>query len=399
MFDAYLTQYGIDTVLQDEKIFRLREQANIQTPLFEKLGEYFLDGLWSRLNDVEKDTLGLFSVFRISLTGTSLMKLISDSKALQTLLNYSLIQRESREDKQRFSYQVLPVVRGYVESKLGPDKMLGYHLQAVEFYVNGHEDILLQMMKANNVTNVPRSEYPKHLALIADLATQHGQTQLAQTLATSLLEMHHHLFAAGEYEQALELERRTLQIEEEIKDKNGLAITHHRIAQLLFLMKRHDEALAAGEQALAKAQAIKYPQREAVCLHQLGLMLKELNRPQEAFARFQESLVITEKIGDRAGQADALGAMGQLLQHVGDLNSALICLHRAAEIVRDLGNPIKLAIALEDYGIIFERQGHVSEALEKYQEALRLKKQYGSPQGIAITENNIARVKGKMKGQ
>jgi tetratricopeptide (TPR) repeat protein len=62
-------------------------------------------------------------------------------------------------------------------------------------------------------------------------------------------------------------------------------------------------------------------------------------------------------------------------------------------------NPAKVAIVLEWIGITFEQQGHFSEALEKYQEALRLFKQYSNESNWSRTERNIARVKGKMKGQ
>jgi hypothetical protein len=136
--------------------------------------------------------LGLLSVFRASLGENALAQLITEPKALITVLNYSLLQRESGEAGP--SYQVHPVVAGYVESKLGADKMRGYHLRAVEFYVSLHENILSEYE-----FDRPKSTL---LAQLAKLAAQQGQTQLAQTLTTSLLEMHHHLFAAGEYEQA-----------------------------------------------------------------------------------------------------------------------------------------------------------------------------------------------------
>ena len=494
LFDAYVAQYGIDTILRDEESSdwgNLTPQA--QAFMLEKLGEYFLDGLWSRLNEAEKDVLGLLSVFRMSLSEKGLSQLITAPQARITLLNYSLLQRESGEDGP--SYQVHPVVRGYVESKLGVEKMRSYHLRAVEFYVSGHEDFLFQMMKATNVTNIPRSQYPNALAELAQIAARRGQTQLAQTLTTSLLEMHHHLFAAseyeqasemvtaiynfiamigrrevakallhqniasreggnkyvakanlasllndegkwqealatyqecvdyfesigakeqmaptisqqaqiyqdrGEYEKALELERRAMQIQEEINDENGLAIRHYRIAQLLLRMKRYDEALAAGEQALVKAQAINNAQYEAACLHQLGLTLTSIHRPQEAFARFQESLAIQEQIGNRVGQADTFNEMGNLLRQAGQFDAAFEILHKALSIYLEQQNPVNAAISLELIGLTFEQQGHFSEALEKYQEALRLMKQYGSPQEVAHIENDIARVKGKMKSQ
>ena len=86
--------------------------------------------------------------------------------------------------------------------------------------------------------------------------------------------------------------------------------------------------------------------------------------------------------------------------NAGQFEAAMNFFQRAIAIYYELNDPVKVAIVLERIGITFEQQGHFSEALEKYQEALRLKKQYAvPPESIARTENNIARVKGKMKSQ
>lgn len=75
IFDAYIKQYGLKAVLQDAKIIARRDVVcNVSTDTFtpakiiQNLCDYFLDGLWAKLNNNEQDILGLLSVFRTSLS-------------------------------------------------------------------------------------------------------------------------------------------------------------------------------------------------------------------------------------------------------------------------------------------------------------------------------------------
>jgi len=81
------------------------------------------------------------------------------------------------------------------------------------------------------------------------------------------------------------------------------------------------------------------------------------------------------------------------------MHEAIAATTKALEIVTRLGNPSKVAIGLEQLGAIHEHQGHYAAALEKYQQALELFKQYASSQYVAHTEQHIARVQAKLRGE
>ena len=52
------------------------------------------------------------------------------------------------------------------------------------------------------------------------------------------------------YEQALSLVQEELALQEEVDNKEGIVISHYRIAQLLLFMEKYDEALKQGEKVL-----------------------------------------------------------------------------------------------------------------------------------------------------
>jgi len=313
LFDAYLKQYGIDAVLRDETIIGTGGRGgrpSAPTIIIEKLGEYFLDGLWSRLNEAEKDVLGLLSVFRTSLSEKALTQLITEPKALITVLNYSLLQRESGEDGP--SYQVHPVVRGYVESKLSAEKMRIYHMRAVEFYVSQHEDILSQFKEID----IPK---PELLAQIANLAAQRGQTQLAQTLTASLLEMHHHLFDIGESEQAFN-------IVDALKD--------------FLLMARREIFKELLFKSIASVEGI----RNYFAKGNLATLLQQEGKWQEALVTYQECIDYFESIGAKEQIAQTISQQAQIYQNRGEYKKALELELQARKIFEETKDEKNLAV-------------------------------------------------------
>ena len=443
LFDAYLKQYGIDAVLRDETIIGTGGQPSAPTVIFEQLGEYFLDGLWSRLNAAEKDVLGLLSVFRTSLSEKALTQLITEPKALITVLNYSLLQRESGETSP--SYQVHPVVRGYVESKLGAERMQSYHLRAVEFYVSGHEDYLLEVLEANNLTNVPRNEYPKLLAQIAELAAQQGQTQLAQTLTASLLEMHHHLFAGGEYEQAVflvqflvpffnktghrELAKTLLRqsiaslegankyvtkanlaklLNDEGKWQEALATyqecidyfanigAREQIAQTISQQAQiyqergeYEKALELERQAMAGFEEFNFQEGISLTLHRIATLLHHIERYDEALAAGEQALAKARAINNPQGESNCLHQLGLTLNRLNQPEEALTRFQESLEITDKIGDRKGQACALGEIGHLFREGGQYREALECFTRSIEIFCELQNPVMVAIAVEAI----------
>ena len=473
LLDSYLHKHTVSQVLEDE---------DLRGKVIKDIGAYFMDGLWQDLNTDEQEALGILAVFRSPLTAQDIQRLVPKKEALDKLTGYSLLQLEGEGR----GYVVHPVVSEYVLAKIGKEECKRLHKKASDFCIHQHDELL------KSVPEEMRAEPLKVLCDVMEMLRQRGMREQADAMASSLLEIHHHLFEAeeyeeagdivtaiydyldmqglrelakellkksidsregfsryvamgnlasllnregkwqealdtyqecleffksrdaksqmagiigqqalihqdrGKYEQALALEHKTLAIAEEIDKKEYIVISRYRIAQLLNQMEKYDEALKQGEKGLEMARELGNQQFEAAFLHQLGITLNTLNRPQEAFEHFSKSLAIKEQIGDKAGQANSLGEIGKLLLGAEQFKEALDHFQRALNIYRELGDPVKVAIGLEAIGVVFEEQGHYEEALIKYREALQLKRQYSSPQGIAITERNIARVKGQI---
>lgn len=307
LFDAYLKQYGLDAVLQDETIIGRGGRPSAPTAIIEKLGEYFLDGLWSRLNAAEKDVLGLLSVFRMNLTEKGLKHLVKDSKVLQTLLNFSLLQRESHGDKSGVSYQVHPVVRGYVENKLGTEKIRSYHLQAVEFYV---EDQTAPWPQAQGIEKWT----PELLSNLVNSMALQGEAELAQLLTNHILEMHHHLFAASEYERAAEI----------VTD----------VFRFLATIGRRDLAKSLLHQSIVSLEGFrKYNAKGNLCT-----LLVEEGKWKNAIDIYQECIDYFLTCGEigKPNLAAYIAQQAQVYQNLDEYEKALELLQKASTIFEEI---------------------------------------------------------------
>ena len=217
-----------------------------------------------------------------------------------------------------------------------------------------------------------------------------------QQMATALTQMSSVYQAMGEYDQAVEKEEASLQIERERGNEEGQAISLHQLSMLYEIKEDYETALARSREAEELFRKLGIEAHVAATLHEQGIIFNRLGRAAEAFERFRESLEIERRVGNESGAAASLGELGKLLRDAGQMREAIAAFNEALEIYRRLGDP-KMGISLSMLGEIHERQGEYPAALEKYQQA-RLIYQQAMPTNLPIIEQKIARVREKMGG-
>lgn len=214
-------------------------------------------------------------------------------------------------------------------------------------------------------------------------------------MAAALHEQSYALMTMGQYNRAVETENASLHIKRETGNEEGQAISLHELSLLYYLKRDYDAALTHNQQAEALARKLGNDHFLASTLHQQGVIFTRIDRPQDAFQRFDESLKIMRRVGDKSGVAGSLSQMGTLYRDTGMMREAILCFNEALEIDQQLGDP-KMGIDLWTLGTVHEQQGEDAAALEKYQQALSIFQQAGMANEASTTQQDIARVRGKM---
>ncbi|MES2761768.1 MAG: tetratricopeptide repeat protein [Bacteroidota bacterium] len=170
----------------------------------------------------------------------------------------------------------------------------------------------------------------------------------------------------GDIPKALEYYLRSLKIEEEIKNKKGIAYS----------------------------------------LNNVGSIYKDQGDITKGLEYYHKSLRIREEINDKKGIANALNNIGIIHKNQGDAQKGLEYYHRSLKIQEEINDRSGIASSLNNIGFIYDNHGdpscHSSKdicrraakitALGYYLKSLKLKEEINDKKGIGNALSNIGSV-------
>jgi len=184
----------------------------------------------------------------------------------------------------------------------------------------------------------------------------------------------------GRYAKALELQQRSLKLDEEMGNRAGIATTLGNIGLVHFHLGQYAKALDLQQRALEMKQAIGDRAGVAASLVNIGNIHSSLGQYAKALEFQQRALEMMREIGDRAGIATTLGNIGLIHSSLGQ---------RALEMMKAIGDRAGVARTLGNIGGIHRSLGKYAKALEVQQRALEMMKAIGDRAGVAASLGNI----------
>lgn len=170
----------------------------------------------------------------------------------------------------------------------------------------------------------------------------------------------------------------SLDISQEIDDKENMADALHELAQLKSSFGNYREAKHLAQQSLDISRAYGRPDWIAHALVTLGWAVVCLGEYAEAEARYREALSIFESLDNRHGAAEALDGLGWIAWCQEDFDEASRHYERSLAAMRELGLRRILANTLCDMAILANEQQEFSRAEAISKEGLDLANQLGS---------------------
>ena len=433
----------LDSYLQERTVSQVLEDKDLRGKVIEDVGAYFMDGLWQDLNKDEKEALAILAVFRVPLKEQDILRLVPKKEALNKLTGYSLLQLEGEGR----GYVVHPVVSEYVLDKTGKEECKRFHKKAADFHIHQHDD-LLKRVKADLQKKFPELQKVEPLQLLCEItkifATK-GMRGDANAMTSSLLEIHHHLFEAEEYEPAddivnaiteylltqglHELLKELLKESIDSLEGRGKYVTIVNLATLLSIEGRWQEALntyqecleffrsiddksnmatAIGEQALIYRQRGNY--KQALNLEQEALSLQEeiggkegivirhyriaqllffMERYDEALKKADEGLTLAQGVQNQRFEAAFLHQLGVTLNKLNRPKEAFEHFHKSLAISEQIGARALQADSLAEIGNLLTSAGQFKEALDCCQQALNINRELGDPVKVSISLEGI----------
>ena len=155
------------------------------------------------------------------------------------------------------------------------------------------------------------------------------------------------------------------------------------LGNLASLQGNYEEAREFYKQSLEITERLGDQSGRATSLHNLGILAQDQGNYEEARGLYEQSLQIRERLGDQQGRASSLHQLGMIAQDQGKYEEARELYEQSQEIFEQLGNQSGRASSLHQLGMIAQDQGNYEEARELYQQSLQIDEQLGDQSGRA----------------
>jgi class 3 adenylate cyclase len=257
----------------------------------------------------------------------------------------------------------------------------GYQLQGIANYLQGNYPIALEYLQ-------------KSLEIFEELGEKQG-------IAKSLDNIGLIYKLQGNYPRALEYLERALVIREELGDQNGIAINLGNTGGVYFDQGNYPRALENLQKSLAFYEEVGHKEGIAASMSNIASIYSEQGNIPRALIYLEKSQAIMEEIGNKRGIANILGSIGPIYNEQGNYSRALECLHESLAIYEEIGNKTGMALNLHMIGRFYSQQSDYSRALEYLETALKLAEEIGdrslNASGL-ITLGELFQKQGKYSG-
>jgi tetratricopeptide (TPR) repeat protein len=220
--------------------------------------------------------------------------------------------------------------------------------------------------------------YRRSLAIDEELGDQPGLAGSYHQLGTLALRR-------GQLEEAEEWYRRSLAIEEELDHRQGLANTYHQLGYVSHARGRLAEAEDWYRRSLAIEEELGHRQGLARSYHQLGWLAREQGRLEDAENWYREALTAKTELGDRPGLSNTYHHLGELAQQQERWDEAENWHREAIAISDELGDRLGVAHGYYRLGMLALELGELEEAEDWHREAFAIRQELGDRPGLAAS--------------
>jgi tetratricopeptide (TPR) repeat protein/transcriptional regulator with XRE-family HTH domain len=177
---------------------------------------------------------------------------------------------------------------------------------------------------------------------------------------------------AGDYDQAEDCARRSVELYRQLGDRVGEAKTRTVLAVLAERRGRYGDAIDHSKQALDLFQAAGHAAGVTEELNNIGWEYALLGDYQQARTFCQQALTLSAELGHRRTEGDAWDSLGYAEHHLGNFAEAAACYERALGIMRELGDRWGEADSLTRLGDTRHAAAELSQARQAWQQALEI---------------------------
>ena len=379
--------------------------------------------LSARLGDSLKRLSVLRGIFDLGLA-QGLTAEVTEAE-LRYLARLSLLQEfppEPKEGKRR-RFEFLPLIKTFVQQQAGSDLLRSAHQAALDYFLDNlpsppwesledltaylegfyHAGELKKWQSAFDILNKERGGEGKNKSVDEFLDLQGFYRQQAQlyekVIAGSQREQDCHreslnrlgicYRSLGQYEKAIAYHQQSLEIKEEIGDRQGMASSLCGLGNCYYVLGQYEKAIAFYQQYHDISEEIGDRRGVASSLGNLGLCYENLGQYEKAIAHHQQSHDIDEEMGNRQGVANYLCGLGNCYKNLGQYEKAIALYQQFHDISEEIGFRQGVANSLCGLGNCYKDLGQYEKAIALYQQFHDISEEIGDRRGVAMSLGSL----------
>jgi signal transduction histidine kinase len=197
------------------------------------------------------------------------------------------------------------------------------------------------------------------------------------------------LLSVPDYEKAITLFIRSLQIEDSLSLKEEQVITYIAMAEVFEQVGDYQKSAELLDHAVEISRPFDEVHTLVYILNRLGKINALRGRREEAREYYELVLQNKERLSDRKPEGDALYNLAHLNSRKGEYAKALEFHKRALTIRREMQDKSAEAQSLNDIGELYRLMKNEEKAFANHLVALRIRSKTNDLRGLAESYNNI----------
>jgi signal transduction histidine kinase len=197
-------------------------------------------------------------------------------------------------------------------------------------------------------------------------------------------------FSQGNYPEALKGQLSALQIKEELKDTKGIADSYVNIGNIYYREAKYPEALKSYSDGLKTMEKTGNKKNIADCYNNIGNVYWSQGKFAEAIKNHEASLLIEQEIGDKQGIARSYNNLGAVYDAQKDYTKALSNYFEGLKIREELGDREGIENSSVNIGATYTKKGDYANAEMYGKKALALAREVGDLQVVKSAYENLA---------
>lgn len=266
-----------------------------------------------------------------------------------------------------------------------PDTNKVRHLNALGWllmYQNPDTAIVLSNQALGIITPVPSQEFTSAKDRLEG-------KEIRSLRANTLCNLGTYYWVKADYLHALGYYLKALKIDEELKNKKGIARCLGNIGNVYWNQADYSKASDYYFKALKMEEELKDKNGIANQLGNLGMVFDKQADYPKALEYYFKALKIKEEIGNKNGRENTLGNIGIAYHTIGDYPKALNYYFKSLILAKELGDNNGIARNLTNIGAVYKERGDFLMALDYFFKALEMAEELGNKNLIAGLFGNI----------